>query len=64
MSKQTVSSPYSLPLSLIVLGILTDDADNALASDDFALFTAFFDRWFDFHNDNSFRQETNAGVPS
>jgi hypothetical protein len=47
--------PYSLSLPLIVLGILAHDANDALAPNNLALFTALFDRWFDFHDDNSSR---------
>jgi hypothetical protein len=50
---------YMLPatcyssLPLIVLGVLADHTDDPFAANNLALFTALFNRWFDFHDKNS-----------
>ena len=41
---------FILALTLLVLGILTDNHDFSLTLDNFALFANLFDRRPDFHN--------------
>jgi hypothetical protein len=41
---------HLLALALLMTRILTDNAHDALAANDLALFTHFFDRWSDLHD--------------
>ena len=41
-----------LSLPLVMLGNHAHNPHDALATNDFALFTALFDRWFNFHDDS------------
>ena len=42
-------SSVRLPLSLLVLWLITDNTNHTLTTDDYTFFTDFFDGWSDFH---------------